>query len=90
MDMGFLRRAERLLANRQPARLDHSMLCAALAAQRSVAAAARLQGPACRTLRPVDDPLTELLTAGPGWREALADQGGCFSRAEAGRRINGS
>jgi hypothetical protein len=90
MDLAFLRRAERMLANRQPARLDHSMLCAALAAQRLVDAAAHLQGPAGGTSQPVDDPLTELLTAGPGWREALADQCGCFSRAEAGRRINGS
>ena len=90
MDLAFLRHAERMLANRQPARLEHSMLCAALAAQRSVDSAARLQDPARRASQPMDDPLTELLTAGPGWREALAEQGGCFSRAEAGRRVNGS
>jgi hypothetical protein len=90
MDLAFLLRAERMLAYRQPARLDHSMLCAALAAQRAADSAGSVQGPVGRTSSPKDDPLTELLLAGPGWREALVDQGGCFSRAEAGRRINGS
>jgi hypothetical protein len=37
-----------------------------------------------------DDPLVELLVAGPRWREAASRQRGCFSRAEAGRRVNAS
>ncbi len=37
-----------------------------------------------------DDPLTELLVGGPEWKKAAQAQQGCFSRAEAGRRVNGS
>jgi hypothetical protein len=90
MDMAFLRRAEQILGDRQPARLDHALLVAALAAQQTASAAARPQAGASRPRvdGASDDPLTELLLAGPGWRRAASQQGGCFSRAEAGRRIN--
>ncbi|MGZ8310544.1 MAG: hypothetical protein ACXWUP_00710 [Allosphingosinicella sp.] len=90
MDMAFLRRAERMLDEQRPARLDHSLLMAALAAQQSPlrrsagTAAANRPHPAGE-----EDPLVELLLAGPGWRRAATQQRGCFSRAEAGRRING-
>jgi hypothetical protein len=89
MDMGFLRRAERMLEERRPARLDHALLVAAVAAQQSTSPCrdrtAAPQPPAPGE----DDPLVELLLAGPGWRRAASRQRGCFSRAEAGRRING-
>ena len=88
--MAFLRRAERMLGEREPARLDHSLLVAALSAQQMAAALARAQTavPAAAMDRVEDDPLIELLLAGPGWRRAASVQRGCFNRAEAGRRIN--
>ena len=88
MDMNFLRRAERMLAHRQPMRLEFGILVATLAAQR-VATAAEREPELCLDRQEGDDePLIELLLAGPGWRKALSAQGGCFSRAEAGRRVN--
>ncbi len=90
MDMAFLRRAERILEEREPVRLDHSLLIAALSAQQTAVVAARRSASACRPRAAAaeDDPLVELLLAGPRWREAASRQRGCFSRAEAGRRIN--
>lgn len=82
--MGFLRRAERLLARDRAARFDHEMLVAALATRRHVEACS-VAPPADE---PVEEPLVELLLAGPDWRRALSAQCGCFSRAEAGRRVN--
>jgi hypothetical protein len=91
MDMAFLRRAKRMLVQDQPVRIDHSILVAALAAQREAHA-----GPPIRLYRPAaldsqggEEPMVELLLGGPGWRRALWAQRGCFSRAEAGRRVNG-
>lgn len=92
MDMAFLRRAERILEERESLRLDHQLLVAALAAQQQTAvvtARARLIASPSR-LSLEEDPLIEVLLAGPRWREAATRQQGCFSRAEAGRRINGS
>ena len=89
--MGFIRRAQRILEDRQPVRLDHNLLVSALAAQQTASLAAR---PASAPDEPPaaaggeEDPLIELLTAGPGWRRAACRQRGCFSRAEAGRRFN--
>ena len=91
MDMAFLRRAERILEEREPLRLDHQLLLAAMAAQQTARATARAR----LVVRPTrcgpcdEDPLIELLLAGPRWREAAVRQRGCFSRAEAGRRVNG-
>jgi hypothetical protein len=93
MDMAFLRRAERILEEREALPLDHQLLLAALAAQQQAAMeAARSQAGAVRARAGLfdEDPLIELLLAGPRWREAATRQRGCFSRAEAGRRINGS
>jgi hypothetical protein len=91
MDLVFLVRARRLLAERQPARLDHSVLVATLAAQQSVSAAARAQalanGRRDRSIE--DDPLIELLLAGPKWKEAASVQRGCFDRTESRRRVDG-
>jgi len=88
MDMGFLRRAERLLAREQVARIDHEMLIAALATRRHVEAGNLGMSPVESSAEPVEEPLVELLLAGPDWRRALSAQCGCFSRAEAGRRVN--
>ena len=91
MDMAFLRRAERILEEREPLRLDHQLLLAALSAQQTAVVRARARGAAgqMKVSPREEDPLIELLLAGPRWREAATRQRGCFSRAEAGRRING-
>ena len=92
MDMAFLRRAERILEERESLRLDHQLLVAALAAQQqsvTVTARSRLVVEA-RIGSSDEDPLIEVLLAGPRWREAATRQRGCFSRAEAGRRVNGA
>jgi hypothetical protein len=87
MDVAFLLRARRMLGNGQPARLDHAMLLAALSAQQAASATARAQArgraaPASHGA-PGGDALTELLLAGPAWRDAAEAQGGCF-RPETG------
>ena len=88
--MAFLRRAERMLAARHVPRLDHAMLVATLAAHRPQAPASGHTPISEPTGPGVEDPLVELLLAGPDWRRAISAQRGCFSRAEAGRRVNGS
>jgi hypothetical protein len=80
MDMAFLQRAQRMLGESRPAPIDHGLLLAALAGR---AAMAPQRGEAL-----VEEPLVELLTAGPDWRRAAIAQGGCFNRAEAGRGRN--
>ncbi len=81
MDMAFFRRAERMLAPHAPARLDHALLLASLAARRAP--------PPCQPANEcVEDPLIEILLGGSAWRNASSAQCGCFNRAEAGRRIN--
>jgi len=88
MDMAFLRRAGRLLDERRAAPLDHSVLLAALAAQRSARATASTPEPPAPALAE-SDALAEILLGGPGWRKAVRAQRGSFSRAEAGRQVNG-
>ena len=76
MDLSFFRRAEQRFASRAPARLDFGMLVATLRTQRAaVPAAPAPQAPAARFA----DPIAEILLAGPGWREAVAVQRGCFN-----------
>ena len=82
MDLSFFRRAEQRFASRAPAHLDFDMLVAALRTQREAApsaAAARGAAPAAG----IADPIAEILLAGPGWREAVAAQRGCFNPAFA-------
>ena len=88
--MAFQRRAERMLAARHVARLDHAMLVATLTAHRPPPPERARPAPAEPVGQAVEDPLVELVLAGPDWRRALAAQRGCFSRAEAGRHLNGS
>ena len=93
MDMAFLRGAERILAQDEPVRIDHAILVASLAAQREAHAIVHRLAPAPASTTVAvpcpEEPMVELLLGGPGWRQALSAQRGCFSRAEAGRRING-
>ena len=83
MDLAFHQRAQQILDSVEPARLDHAVLLAALAARHDGAAPVAQDVPAGES-----EPLIELVLAGPRWREAAQVQGGCFSRAEAGRGVN--
>jgi len=80
MDVAFLQRARRMLGESAPAPLDHGLLLAALAG--------RARAPVPDVAAAIEEPLVELLTGGPDWRRAARAQGGCFSRAEAGRGRN--
>jgi hypothetical protein len=90
MDMAFLRRAERILEEREPVRLDHQLLIAALAAQQTATARARVTVSRVHVGPREEDPMIEVLLAGPRWREASLRQRGCFNRAESGRQSNGA
>ena len=83
MDMAFHQRAQQILDRGDPARLDYPLLLAALAARQGAS-----EPLATPTTLVESDPLIELVLAGPRWREAAQAQGGCFSRAEAGRGVN--
>lgn len=72
-------------AEHEDAPLDHAVLLAALAAERVAGTAARA-GQDSPTLPVEENPITEILLAGPEWRRALSAQQGCFNRAEAERR----
>lgn len=80
MDLAFLQRARRMLGESAPAPLDHGLLLAALGV--------RAAPPLPEAVEEMEEPLVELLTGGPDWRRAARIQGGCFSRAEAGRGRN--
>jgi hypothetical protein len=80
MDLGFLRRAELRFAGRAPAALDFGMFVAALQAQQ---AANGVRAPVRKAEPRMAEPIVEILLAGPGWREAVAAQGGCFNSAFA-------
>ena len=91
MDQAFFLRAKRLLEQRQPARVDHSMLISALesrqAASPTAAAASRCPAAAA----PAQDgqqAITALILAEESWPEAAQAQAGCFNRAVAARRVN--
>ncbi len=85
MDLSFFRRAQTRFASRTAARLDYGVLVATLEAMQSESPAARavrgLAGEGANA--PRQDALVELLVGGPGWRDAVAAQGGCFNRAYA-------
>lgn len=84
MDIAFLRRSQCLLDRAGPARLDHALLQATLAACRAA------KGRASQPCSIGEEPLVELVIAGAGWRQAAMRQRGCFNRAEAGRDRNGA
>ena len=77
MDLSFFRRAEQRFASRTPARLDFGMLVATLRMQRDSRPAAL--APAAAAPAAFADPIAEILLAGPGWREAVKAQRGCFN-----------
>ena len=93
MDMSFLRRAQRLLAERTPARLDYGVLVATLEAVQSASEAARAEVRSARTA--VENlaacgPLVEILLAAPAWSEAIDAQEGSFNRDVARPDLPGS
>ena len=83
MDLSFFRRAESRFASRTPARLDFGMLVATLRSQRDAAPAASLRAGSNGPQAAFNDPIAEILLAGPDWREAVAAQRGCFNPAFA-------
>jgi hypothetical protein len=83
MDLSFFRRAEQRFASRTPASLDFDMLVAALRSQRDSGPAASARAAASEPAAGFADPIAEILLAGPGWREAVAAQRGCFNPAFA-------
>ena len=87
MDMTFMRRSERMLVQDRPARLDHALLLAALAAQPHPESPTGTRIRMQRVEGRGEEALVELVLGGPRWREAVSAQRGCFSRAEAGRRV---
>ena len=80
--MGFFHRAEALLAGRSPARLDFGMLVATLRLQQAASEAAQAQAIG-EALPCPEDPLAELLSGGPAWRQAAAALRGSFNPAQA-------
>ncbi len=82
MDLGFFRRAEALLAGQAAARVDFGMLVAALRLQQGASAAARAEAIG-EALPCPEDPVAELLSGGPAWRQAAAALHGSFNRALA-------
>ncbi len=72
-------------AEHEEAPLDHAVLLAALAAARAAGIAAKTgQGAGAAAIE--EEPITEILLAGPDWRQALTAQRGSFNRDEAERR----
>jgi hypothetical protein len=90
MDQAFLLRAQKLLDQRQPARLDHAALLAAVTARQAASPSAQAAARAATDIRPPtsEAPLVLLLLAAPEWREAARAQCGCFNRAVAARGVN--
>ena len=92
MDIAFHRRAQRLLDGAAPASIDHDMLVAILNHRPRPAESGGGDGvtdegraaPASRD----DYPIVDLLLEGARSPASLRAQGGSFSRAEAGRRVN--
>ena len=82
MDLSFFRRAEQRFASRTAAAPDYGMLVAMLQAQQASSAAARAEA-AYRASSRIEDPLVELLLAGPAWRQAASAQRGAFNPALA-------
>jgi hypothetical protein len=82
MDLGFFRRAEALLASRSAACLDVGVLVATLRLQQAASAAAQAQAIG-EALPCPEDPLAELLSGGPAWRQAAAALRGSFNPALA-------
>lgn len=83
-------RAQRLLEQRQPARLDHAALLAHVEARQSATPSAQTAGQTSCDDRPADHPeaLIALLLAEPGSEKHAAGRAGCFNRAVAKRSVN--
>jgi hypothetical protein len=79
MDLSFFRRAEARFASRTAAAPDYGMLVAMLQTQQAASPTALAQA-RFAAVPEIEDPIVELLLAGPRWRLAAAAQRGCFSR----------
>lgn len=77
MDLGFFRRANASQVGHSAAGLDYELLVAALRALQATSVTARLQ--ARNALGTGQQALVELLLGGPGWRDAIGQQGGSFN-----------
>ena len=83
MEMGFLRSAERMLADRIAPRLDYGVLVATLSSVQGAHAGCSVSRSTVRQgdgETGVHAPLVELLAGGPAWREAVIRQAGRFNR----------
>ncbi len=91
MDLSFFRRAQTKFGSRSAARLDYGVLVATLDAVQAASSAARaLRGFGAEAGAAMSrDPLVELILGGPGWRDAIAAQGGSFNPAQAQRSGRG-
>ena len=79
MDLSFFRRAEARFASRTAAAPDYGLLVAMLQAQQAASPTALAQA-RFAAFPDIEDPIVELLLAGPRWRLAAAAQRGCFAR----------
>jgi hypothetical protein len=79
MDLAFFRRAERMFAGREAARLEHGMFLAGLRARQERCPAARAEE-RCRVAAGGEgpQPLVRILLGEPAWREAVAARRGSF------------
>jgi hypothetical protein len=89
MDEAFLMRAGRLLKQRAAAPLQHEQLLATVTKQQRATPTARAQAQLPPPIEPAQQaPLTALLLASAGWRDAGRRLSGCFSRPAPERRLN--
>ena len=77
MDLSFFRRAEQRFASQRAAEPDFGLLVATLRTQQAMSASAKAEA-VCTELPSVEEPLVELVLAGPRWRLAAAALRGSF------------
>ena len=84
MDQSFFLRAQRLLDRRQPARLDHDLLVASIAARQAASPTVRAQRRCDQAVAHRDAqagaPLDAILLGETGWEQAVRAQRGRFTR----------
>jgi hypothetical protein len=89
MDLGFIRHPLARTDESSPDGIDFGVLRATLQAFQSATVTARAQAQPVAggdIASSTQNPLVELLVAGPHWEEAIGEQGGCFNPAYARRR----
>ena len=90
MDQAFFLRAQRLLEERRPARLDHGALLAAVTARQGACPTARAAAapPSAAPGATEAEALVSLLLARPAKGSAAPAAPNCFNRAVAARAVN--